>query len=68
MEALATKAVRSNRRGTRSPILRGPAVDYLGQNLQKLMDGHMTPDDVISKSTADITRATSSTGLRVTAE
>ncbi|CAN5353231.1 sugar ABC transporter substrate-binding protein [soil metagenome] len=30
------------------------AVDYLGNNIQKMLDGTMTPDEVISVSTKDI--------------
>lgn len=30
------------------------AVDYLGNNVQKMLDGTMTPDQVISQSTTDI--------------
>jgi len=32
------------------------SVDYLGDNLQRLMEGKMTPDDVIDDSTKKIQR------------
>ena len=37
-----------------TPSWWGGAVDYLGNNLQKMLDGTMTPADVISTSTTDI--------------
>jgi lactose/L-arabinose transport system substrate-binding protein len=37
-----------------TPSWWGGAVDYLGNNVQKMLDGTMTPADVISTSTTDI--------------
>jgi len=37
-----------------TPSWWGGAVDYLGNNVQKMLDGTMTPDEVISTSTTDI--------------
>ncbi|MBW8086495.1 extracellular solute-binding protein [Streptomyces hygroscopicus subsp. hygroscopicus] len=38
------------------PAWWGKSVDYLGNNLQRLMEGSMTPDDVIDDSTRKIQR------------
>jgi ABC-type glycerol-3-phosphate transport system substrate-binding protein len=40
--------------GFRLPSWYGQAAKYLGANIQQLMDGKMSVDDVISKSTTDI--------------
>jgi len=40
--------------GTPTPKWWAGAVDYLGNNLQKMLDGSMTPDQVIQQSTKDI--------------
>jgi ABC-type glycerol-3-phosphate transport system substrate-binding protein len=40
--------------GTPTPKWWASAVDYLGNNLQKMLDGSMTPEQVISQSTKDI--------------
>ena len=40
--------------GAPTPTWWGGAVDYLGNNIQKMLDGTMTPDEVISVSTKDI--------------
>jgi ABC-type glycerol-3-phosphate transport system substrate-binding protein len=40
--------------GFRLPSWTGQAAKYLGANIQQLMDGKMSVDDVISKSTTDI--------------
>jgi len=37
-----------------TPSWWGGAVDYLGNNVQKMLDGTMTPDEVIDSSTTDI--------------
>lgn len=52
--AVATTAAKDVPDGTPLPAWWAGAVDYLGANLQKLIDGQMTPDEVISKSSADI--------------
>ena len=40
--------------GAPTPSWWGGAVDYLGNNIQKMLDGTMTPEEVISVSTKDI--------------
>ena len=40
--------------GAPTPTWWGGAVDYLGNNVQKMLDGAMTPQEVISVSTSDI--------------
>lgn len=40
--------------GTPTPKWWASAVDYLGNNLQKMLDGTMTPEQVISQSTTEI--------------
>ncbi|HEV7183958.1 MAG TPA: extracellular solute-binding protein [Leifsonia sp.] len=40
--------------GTPTPKWWASAVNYLGNNLQKMLDGTMTPDQVIQQSTKDI--------------
>jgi len=40
--------------GVPTPTWWGGAVDYLGNNIQKMLDGTMTPQEVISVSTEDI--------------
>ena len=40
--------------GVPTPSWWGGAVDYLGNNIQKMLDGTMTPQEVISVSTDDI--------------
>lgn len=40
--------------GVPTPTWWGGAVDYLGNNIQKMLDGTMTPEEVISVSTKDI--------------
>ena len=40
--------------GTPTPTWWASAVDYLGNNLQKMLDGQMSPDQVISNSTSQI--------------
>lgn len=52
--SVAVKSGREVGRGTPLPTWWTGAVDYLGSNLQKLMDGQMTPEEVIAKSTAAI--------------
>jgi lactose/L-arabinose transport system substrate-binding protein len=47
-------AVKAVPAGYSIPTYFNKSVSYLGSNLQKLMDGKMTPDQVISKSAADI--------------
>lgn len=40
--------------GVPTPTWWAGAVDYLGNNIQKMLDGTMTPEEVISVSTTDI--------------
>jgi lactose/L-arabinose transport system substrate-binding protein len=40
--------------GAPTPTWWAGAVDYLGTNVQKMLDGDLSPDDVISKSTEEI--------------
>ncbi|MDY7526367.1 MULTISPECIES: ABC transporter substrate-binding protein [unclassified Cryobacterium] len=40
--------------GTPTPTWWASAVNYLGNNLQKMLDGQMTPDEVIQQSTDQI--------------
>ncbi len=40
--------------GSSIPWWWNSSVDYLGNNVQKMLDGQMSPDDVITQSTADI--------------
>jgi lactose/L-arabinose transport system substrate-binding protein len=52
--SVAVQAGKATGAGTPLPSWWTGAVDYLGSNLQKLMQGKMTPDDVIAKSSAAI--------------
>lgn len=52
--SVAVQAGKATGAGTPLPSWWTGAVDYLGSNLQKLMDGKMTPDEVIAKSTSAI--------------
>lgn len=52
--SVSVQAGKATGRGTPLPSWWTGAVDYLGSNLQKLMDGKMTPDEVIAKSTSAI--------------
>lgn len=40
--------------GVPTPTWWGGAVEYLGNNIQRMLDGDMTPEEVISTSTQDI--------------
>jgi len=48
------KAAKSLPGGYKLPEYWNKSVNYLGTNVQRLMDGKATPDEVISKSTQDI--------------
>ncbi|MBE3014032.1 extracellular solute-binding protein [Microbispora sp. NEAU-D428] len=52
--AISTKAALDIPAGYTAPTWYGQAAKYLGANLQRLMDGKMSVDEVISRSTADI--------------
>jgi lactose/L-arabinose transport system substrate-binding protein len=54
--SLAVKSGEAVPGGTPLPAWWAGAVDYLGNNLQKLMGGEMTPEQVISQSTTDINK------------
>jgi ABC-type glycerol-3-phosphate transport system substrate-binding protein len=51
---VATKASLAIPAGYRIPSWFDQAANYLGSNLQQLMDGKMSVDDVVKKSAADI--------------
>lgn len=52
--AVATEAGAQIPSGTAIPSWWNGAVDYLGNDLQKMLDGDLTPDEVISDSTESI--------------
>ncbi|MET8987394.1 extracellular solute-binding protein [Nonomuraea wenchangensis] len=52
--AISTKAALDIPPGYTAPTWYGQAAKYLGANIQRLMDGKMSVDDVIAQSTADI--------------
>ncbi|GAA5049702.1 ABC-type glycerol-3-phosphate transport system substrate-binding protein [Thermocatellispora tengchongensis] len=52
--AISTKAALDIPAGYTAPSWYGQAAKYLGANIQRLMDGRMSVDEVIAKSTADI--------------
>ena len=52
--SVAVKAGAEVPRGAPLPSWWAGAVDYLGNDLQKLMTGKMTPDQVIEKSSVAI--------------
>lgn len=52
--SLAVEAGLEAPRGTPLPSWWAAAVDYLGNNLQRLIEGSMTPDEVIARSTSEI--------------
>jgi ABC-type glycerol-3-phosphate transport system substrate-binding protein len=52
--AVATEAGAEIPGSVPTPTWWGGAVDYLGNNLQRMLDGDMTPREVIEVSTADI--------------
>ena len=52
--AVATEAGAQIPSGTAIPSWWNGAVDYLGNDLQKMLDGDLTPDEVISDSTENI--------------
>ncbi|WP_233255640.1 ABC transporter substrate-binding protein [Naasia lichenicola] len=52
--AVATEAGAEIPRSAPIPTWWAGAVDYLGNDIQRMLDGELTPDDVIEKSTADI--------------
>lgn len=52
--AVATEAGAEIPRGAPIPSWWAGAVDYLGDNIQRMLDGDMTPAEVIDKSSADI--------------
>lgn len=52
--AISSKAALEIPPGYTSPTWYGQAAKYLGANIQRLMDGRMSVDEVIAKSTADI--------------
>ncbi|ROR95866.1 carbohydrate ABC transporter substrate-binding protein (CUT1 family) [Salana multivorans] len=51
---IASQAANEVPGGVPTPSWWPSAVDYLGDNLQRLLDGTMTPDEVIESSTRDI--------------
>lgn len=52
--AVATEAGAQIPGSVPTPTWWGGAVDYLGNNLQRMLDGDLTPREVIEQSTADI--------------
>lgn len=52
--AVATEAGAQIPGGVPTPSWWAAAVDYLGNNLQRMLDGTLTPREVIEQSTADI--------------
>lgn len=52
--AVATEAGAQIPGSVPTPTWWGGAVDYLGNNIQRMLDGDMTPAEVIATSTADI--------------
>lgn len=51
---VATQAGAQIPAGTSIPSWWNGSVDYLGNNIQKMLDGDLTPDEVVSSSTDDI--------------
>ncbi|RRR98250.1 ABC transporter substrate-binding protein [Glycomyces terrestris] len=51
---VATEAGAQIPGGTPTPAWWAGAVDYLGNNLQRMLDGDMTPQEVLAQSTEDI--------------
>ena len=52
--AVATEAGSEIPRSVPTPTWWAGAVDYLGNDLQRMLDGDLTPSEVLKKSTADI--------------
>jgi ABC-type glycerol-3-phosphate transport system substrate-binding protein len=52
--AVATEAGAQIPGGTPTPAWWAGAVDYLGNDLQRMLDGDLTPDEVLAQSTDDI--------------
>lgn len=52
--AVATEAGAQIPGGAPIPTWWGGAVDYLGNNIQRMLDGELTPNQVIEQSTTDI--------------